>query len=411
KSVNELLAGIGFDPIGAFHDLASGTINNIVNQLVNGAHETLDDVRARLTQLSADLRGALGITDASQFEITFDDDAALVLNFAFPLSITQSFSLNLDDLNLPAHGTIPLTLDASLDLEFSFGVNFGGFLFNPSQASAANSLTLHLETFQAEAHLTSPDIDVALNLDGLGGLNVTNGTADLTATLGLSLTAPNGTISVADLITATSFSSLVQFNASGSLDLHLPVTLSAGNPTFRLAGTATIDFAAVVDFVNVTSSLSVSLAVTDGTFRIADFIYLKGNFAFQVDTNQTVQVVGNPTPIEVRLVRLGASGVHLFIGSGWDADNDGQVEDPDTNTGAIGIVLDDVTLGLALMKDPLSTKSYYALKASGTIHLVRLPGDLLSLTIQSLTVEVNGSRDSASPTATVPVVDFLASFG
>src|SRR5262249_41934937 len=86
-------------------------------------------------------------------------------------------------------------------------------------------------------------------------------------------------------------------------------------------------------------------------------------------------------------------------------------EDPDTNTGAIGIVLDDVSLGLALMKDPLSTKSYYALKASGTIHLVRLPGDLLSLTIQSLTVEVNGSRDSASPTATVPVVDFLASFG
>src|SRR5262249_12171318 len=55
KSVNELLAGIGFDPISAFHDLASGAINDIVNQLVNGAHDTLDDVRARLTQLSADL--------------------------------------------------------------------------------------------------------------------------------------------------------------------------------------------------------------------------------------------------------------------------------------------------------------------------------------------------------------------
>src|SRR5262249_5135 len=309
KSVNELLAGIGFDPIGAFHDLASGTINNIVNQLVNGAHETLDDVRARLTQLSADLRGALGITNANQFEITLDDNGALALNFAFPLNVTQRFSLNLDDLHLPVHGTIPLTLDASLDLEFSFGVNFGGFLFNPSQAGAANSLTLHLEKFQAEAHLTSPDIDVALNLDGLGGLDVTNGTADLTATVGVSLTVPSGTISVADLITATSFSSLVQFNASGSLDLHLPVTLSAGNPTSRLARPATLDFAAIVNFVNVTSSLSVSLAVTDGTFRIADFLYLKGNFAFQVDTDQTVRFVGDSNPTEVTLVRLGASGV------------------------------------------------------------------------------------------------------
>src|SRR5262249_54281704 len=156
------------------------------------------------------------------------------------------------------------------------------------------------------------------------------------------------------------------------------------------------------------------------TLSIGDFVYVSGNFGFEKGANiPSVNLTdgtngpGHPetTATNLSVLKIGASNVHAFVGLGgpyWiDSNQDGKIDSTDlpATTGATGLVIDDFSFALALLKpasDP--TRSYYALTADAkSIKLVGVPG--LVLSADSVHVEVNGSND---PAALPKVIDFAS---
>ena len=150
------------------------------------------------------------------------------------------------------------------------------------------------------------------------------------------------------------------------------------------------------------------------TLGISDFVHVNGNFALEKGAARTARLT-NGGIVDVDMLKIGATGVHAFVGLGgpyWrdtgsaahpgaSGTPDGIIDGHDAPdaVGALGLALGSADLGLVLMK-PLAggNTSYYALKASGSVDLVGLP--LLDVSAQELTIEVNKSNDGS------PVVDF-----
>src|SRR5581483_10128898 len=120
--------------------------------------------------------------------------------------------------------------------------------------------------------------------------------------------------------------------------------------------------------------------------------------------------------VELTAIEIGASDVNAFVGTGWvDADGDGAL---DAGADAIGLTLEDLEFGIALLKPkPItgpdgkpvpSPRSYFALTGTaGTIGLVGV--DDVTLEATSLSLEINSASDKSVPAGTVvPVVDFSA---
>ncbi|MEP7335689.1 MAG: hypothetical protein ABI717_07905, partial [Actinomycetota bacterium] len=156
-------------------------------------------------------------------------------------------------------------------------------------------------------------------------------------------------------------------------------------------------------------------ASADITLSISQFVYVSGSFAFEKGAPLTLMPrTGGQAAIDLSVIKIGATGVHAFVGLGgpyWVTDPDGTVHAPAGSTSAIGLALGDVEFGLALMKPvgPSSTLSYYALTATvGEISLVSpFPGFVL--TADELHINVNGSNapdghvvNLSSSTITVP---------
>src|SRR5690606_25001747 len=145
-----------------------------------------------------------------------------------------------------------------------------------------------------------------------------------------------------------------------------------------------IDFAAAV----------LRVSVTDATLSVAEFVYLRGGFAFEKGTAiQATDTLG--TTKEVDVITIGASNVYAFAGVGgpyWvDSNDDGRIDNTDTPDagGAMGIALANVAFGLALLRPTnlSDAVSYLSLKISAdSAELVGL-GDLLSITARGITVE------------------------
>ena len=196
--------------------------------------------------------------------------------------------------------------------------------------------------------------------------------------------------------------------------------------------------------------------------RISDFVYVTGGFSFNkgpveyvdVNTNLNLNVAertlvfgtmdvadtdpgGTSTAVSsdgahiwnlpVETIDFGLNGVDLFVGytSGLDAAAaDGNLELSElTAADAIGVFLDNVTLGLALFRTQFiagigslnaAQLKFFSLKAdASTIALVGIPE--LSLSASNLEVRLNqGSFVQgvwpALPGAAPPVIDFAASF-
>src|SRR5439155_24636972 len=109
---------------------------------------------------------------------------------------------------------------------------------------------------------------------------------------------------------------------------------------------------------------------------------------------------------QVSMLEIGVSGANVFAGIGNpDSNGDGKFDATDVpaDSGAVGITLTNVSLGLALMTQlgTATPTNYFALSAQGTASLVGITG--LTLT-GSLQVQVNSATDFNG--ANAPVVDF-----
>src|SRR6185295_9063360 len=144
--------------------------------------------------------------------------------------------------------------------------------------------------------------------------------------------------------------------------------------------------------------------------RIGTFVYVSGGFSL-IKTDDFVTRAGDTTTTHVSLLKLGINGGMVFAGIGNpDTNGDGffTAADNIATSGAVGISLTNVTLGLALMSDvPASgpsTQTFMALRAKGTASLVGISGiDVVG----SLEVDYNTASDSTlGDPSQAAVIDF-----
>src|SRR5204863_7858686 len=121
----------------------------------------------------------------------------------------------------------------------------------------------------------------------------------------------------------------------------------------------------------------------------------------------------------VNVLTVGASNVHAFVGVGDpDSDHDGDFDSADNPSAnhAIGLVVQDLDFGMAMLK-PVAIadkSSYFALQANASgISLVGVPGVILSVTnlnvtVNSATVPATGGGTPTGPPP--PVINFIQSF-
>jgi len=148
------------------------------------------------------------------------------------------------------------------------------------------------------------------------------------------------------------------------------------------------------------------------TLVIDDYVFVNGAFAFQKEAPKTATLNDGTettpaTQTAVSYLTVGASSVDIFVGKGpynfTDSDGDGDFDDDD-NPDAMGLVIGNASLALALMRS--STHTYYGFSASvSTVDLLGfdvLEG-ILDFDISKVAVQVNGGNDGNR------VVDFAAS--
>ena len=185
----------------------------------------------------------------------------------------------------------------------------------------------------------------------------------------------------------------------------------------------------LLDFRRATIGVSVGHAL----IRIDDFIHIEGGFAVEkidavaldirtgfgatpsVASTAALAGVAGVNPLDhsvindyrMNAVTIGLSDVDLFIGSGPYFIEGSDQRDED----AVGLVIENLDLGLALFNDPAAkVPRLWALSAS--TDLVGFVG-LDFLTLQGSGVEVHANQGRAwGAAATVnPYIDFVSSFG
>ena len=92
------------------------------------------------------------------------------------------------------------------------------------------------------------------------------------------------------------------------------------------------------------------------TLTISEFAHVSGEMAFRKQEQLQVTPLGSNTTVPVSLLTVGANKVRAFVGVGgpyWqDSDHDRDIDDSDVTAaaGALGVALENVGFGLALMK-------------------------------------------------------------
>jgi len=227
-----------------------------------------------------------------------------------------------------------------------------------------------------------------------------------------------------------------QFVGMGSLNMSvesLSVAINQGGGTNNgAANTTVVDFGAAPldvktgpeadDFI--TLGFSTKLLRVEGfiTLTISEFVHVSGALAFEKGEELNSVTLSDGSQANLNFLKIGASNVNAFVGTGgpyWqdnsgpDGTPDGIIDTFDTPLadGAKGIALSNLEFGLALLKptEVSDTRSFYALKASGSVALVGVEG--VEFSANNLSVEVNGSSDSnVNVTDPPPVINFKASF-
>ena len=136
---------------------------------------------------------------------------------------------------------------------------------------------------------------------------------------------------------------------------------------------------------------------------IDGFVQVFGSFAFSKKSAvpvTTVRTDGQTVDRTVDVITIGLEEVNVFVGAGpyfEDSATDANTvidEDDPVNTDAVGLLLEDVSLALALFKPTTGLGSYYALMASAeTVDLLGLDvggSSAFSLTASGYRIEISG---------------------
>lgn len=153
--------------------------------------------------------------------------------------------------------------------------------------------------------------------------------------------------------------------------------------------------------------------VADVTLAIDEYVYVSGSMAFSKGQIIDVEITNpvnpnnnNPPTKNVSVMTVGADSVDIFVGTGGpyfvDSDEDGDIDDDDVRAeeGATGLVIEDVSFGMMLLKSTnrADRSSYYGIKASADqIQLVGLDPSLFEFELNQLNIEINGGSDAADP--------------
>ena len=162
----------------------------------------------------------------------------------------------------------------------------------------------------------------------------------------------------------------------------------------------------------------------DVTLEISDFVQVHGAaVTFEQCADQTVTLANGATK-DVSVMTVGASNIDAFVGLGpyyVDSNNDGKIDSSDTpSADAVGLAINDLDLGLALMRnaditniptDPQAAvdylAKYYSLKATAASATLVGVQDVVTADLRNLTIDVNLAKSSAeTPLLTPSVVNF-----
>ena len=151
--------------------------------------------------------------------------------------------------------------------------------------------------------------------------------------------------------------------------------------------------------------------VDDALMTISDFVQIRGGFAFTRQPDTTITLIDGSTK-NVVVTTIGFDKLSIFVGNGpyfVDSDGDNDVDDDDTpSSDALGLLLKDVTIAIALFKptDTADKSRYHAVSASAQ-ELVLLGFETIGNTISAsgYHLEINGGKDGTDPNAK-PAVDF-----
>ncbi|MEW6155801.1 MAG: hypothetical protein AB1813_00100 [Verrucomicrobiota bacterium] len=160
--------------------------------------------------------------------------------------------------------------------------------------------------------------------------------------------------------------------------------------------------------------------IGDATIRISEFVHLHGSLALEAGDVQHVEL-SSPDLVfgsekDVRILTLGGYNIQAFVGINGpyrtDVNGDGLINNADpANTSAVGLVLDDVSFAMAILKPTslIDPAQYFALKA--TANQIGFVGiDAFEISGRELVIEVNNVQSSIGNPLDMPVVDFAASF-
>ncbi|MBA3854743.1 MAG: hypothetical protein C0503_10015, partial [Gemmatimonas sp.] len=158
------------------------------------------------------------------------------------------------------------------------------------------------------------------------------------------------------------------------------------------------------------SDVLLRVTSTDALFRVSEFIFLRGGFAFEKDTS-LVEDLGDGEVRNLDVVKFGVSGAHVFAGVGgpyWtDSDDNGVIDGDDEpiTDGAVGIAIGNVNAALVMLQqtgvtDPVR---YVALKLHADSAALVGFEDVLVLEGTDITVEWNYAVD---PEGVIRAADF-----
>src|SRR5262249_6631410 len=142
---------------------------------------------------------------------------------------------------------------------------------------------------------------------------------------------------------------------------------------------------------------------------IESYVFVSGAISL-MRSELNAQTSDSSTPKKMSALTFGAKKLRAFIGTGnADANNDGEVVDPDVlkSNGDMGVAVTINEMALVVMQPiAASTKSYFALKASGSASLIGVQDVTLN---GSLNIDINRGKDSAAPASSPAAINFQAS--
>ncbi|KPK35956.1 MAG: hypothetical protein AMJ65_16940, partial [Phycisphaerae bacterium SG8_4] len=330
--------------------------------------------------------------------------------------------------------TVDLKVSGSLDINIGdFVLAAGTFDITQKTVEAFGDGVINLSDASVLV-IQLTDVDLFVGMDGVftrNGEGVVNG-LDLATNNAIGFSAEDASLDLAIVgeNPEVGIRSWVGVAASiDSMEVHgLPDDFYMSVNDVKLLYNIAADDGSRIDWDSVTQadiaatalanlSSEVELRVT-GTLMISiqHFVYVSGSIAVE-RRKLFVKTVGSTTSTEVSVLSFGATDVTAFVGVGDDdLDGDGKVDDDavsNLQSNGLGVSLSIFDLALVLMKPvvsegaPASTKSYFALKASGGAQLVGIGSVSLA---GRLNISINSAKDTAITNgSSVPVVDFQAS--